>query len=415
MSDQVIAKELHPGVWEWCICSDQSTATGRNFHSGDGEALAAFLPSASTPVNVVMRGQQVVATEVELDAKQKKHAAKLIPFELEEELSSSVDNLHFAFGQFAENRVPVLYAEKESCEGPLSDLGAQGCDVRVALPDYLMLRRSPNGVTILSENNFVSVRLSEHWGFTIELALASVLFERITQHSALKDNPPEEVLLVAENETDIAVITTWLPSEWLEDDTISVDVIEGGFWDCVDTSVSAVSLNLRRGRFARQLPFGRWWRLWKAPAIVLGVAFFVAILVQVAGFYFAKNEGQQVREKMNEVYLQAVPNGRLGGDLERLLESKLKSQNTASSEPTNFMFLLSQVTGVIAADDKTTLSSFSYSGDQRSLQLTLEFDSLSSLAEFRSTLQQRGVASDSPRTTSVGDKYQARIKIREAK
>ena len=414
MSEQIIAREMHQGVWEWCLYSADGAAKNDVFHSGDGAALAGFLPSVTTPVTIVMRGQQVVATKVELDAKQKKHAAKLIPFELEDELSSNVDAVHFAYGQFTEKFVPVLYAEKDTCAAPLDDLTGEGCDVRAALPDYLMLRRAEGGITVLLEGGLISARISDDWGFTIELELAPMLFERLTQHSALKDGPPTNILLVAESLQECDTLKTLLPSDWLQDDTINIDVVEGGFWDSLDiASSNASALNLRRGRFARQLPVRRWWSHWKLPSIFIATAFVVAMLVQYMAYLSAKSEEQSIREDINAVYLQAVPNGRLG-DPERVLESRLKSTSKTSNEPTNFMFLLSKVTDVIASDANTSLSSYSYSGEQRALQLTLEFASLGALSDFRAALQKRGVASDSPRTTSVGDRYQARMKIREA-
>jgi general secretion pathway protein L len=97
VTQQVFARALHDGLWQWRQTDAEGRWQGASFHTGDSEALKSALPSSTTPVNIVVRGQQVVATQIRLDAKQSKHAAKLIPFELEDELSGSVDELHFAF------------------------------------------------------------------------------------------------------------------------------------------------------------------------------------------------------------------------------------------------------------------------------------------------------------------------------
>ena len=143
---------------------------------------------------------------------------------------------------------------------------------------------------------------------------------------------------------------------------------------------------------------------------VLGKVFFGAHFV---AYFVASSEADALGEKTNEVYLQAVPNGRLG-DVEGMLKSKLSSVKEESIEASNFVFLLGKVSALVDQDPDAKLSSLSYSGDQRSLQLTIDFASLEKLGDFRNKLSAAGIESDSPRTTSIGSGYQARMKLREA-
>ena len=83
--------------------------------------------------------------------------------------------------------------------------------------------------------------------------------------------------------------------------------------------------------------------------------------------------------------------------------------------PTNLVYLLSKVTQVVAASDNARLTNFNYNGDQMHLQLTLEVDALSTLGDIRAALTKLGVSSESPRTTALGEGYQARMRLSEAK
>ncbi len=410
MIEQIFARELSPGIWQWCALNKQGQCQRDSLNSGDDETLVQSLPAANTPVSIVLRGQQVVASEVSLDAKQRKHAAKLIPFELEDELCANVDSLHFAFAHLQDDALAVLYTGRESCAEPIHTLSQQGCDVRVVLPDYLLLYREPGALTLLLEADTLSVRVSEHWGFSIEQALAPVLLERIAHHSGLAANPPVKLLLFAETEDLLTRLQTWLPDTWADIEQVE-EVTD--FWGAMALEPSAARLNLRRGSLSRQLPFARWWQIWRLPTYVFAAAFVLAMAFNLGAYYKAKGAEKQVLENMNAVYLDAVPNGRLG-DVERMLESKLGGSSADAGEPTNFMFLLSRVSDAVAGHDDTTLTSYSYNGDQRALQLTLQFASLGALGEFRARLTERGIESDSPRTTSVGDGYQARMKVTEA-
>ena len=412
MASQLIARELGSGFWQWAELDDNGSANYESLSSGDTEQLLEALRAPSQIINVAMRGQQIVSTELAFDAKQKKHAAKLIPYELEDELSSPVDDVHFSFGQIEQDRIPVLYADMDACNTPINALDTHGLDVRVALPDYLMLRWQAGSVTLVLEQEILTMRVSEHWGFSIEADLAPTLLQRVSSHSALKNNPPQHILLIAKDEHSLATVESWLPEIWLQEG-VEIDRENGDFWTSLKVSSEVNSLNLRRGRLARKLPISRWWKLWQAPVIFLSIAFILAVVVNVGDYYSAKTEAETIRDEMNQVYLKAVPNGRLG-DPERVLESMLRGAGKASVEPSNFVYLLSKVTEVLGDAKTTSLSSYSYSGEQRSLQLTLEFETLAALGEFRSALQELGIASEPPRTNSVGEAYQARLKVKEA-
>lgn len=410
MTDQVFAREISPGHWQWASCDERGAWYNNAYQSGDSEAMATQLAD-NTPVRVVLRGQQVVATEVEIDSKQQKHAAKLIPFELEDELSSSVDDLHFAFVRQEESSTTsVLYANKQRCLDAINDVADQGCDVSTALPDYLLLTREQGEIVMLLEAAVLTVRLSEHWGFSIEQELASAVLARIAKHPALSASGPEKLKLVAATNEELQQLESLLPEAW---QSLEKHKIEGGFWDLLDTQVGAAALNLRRGSLSRQLPFKKWWTLWKLPTIVFAIAFGCALLVNVFALFEAKSQESFLREEINRVYLEVVPNGRLG-DVEGILTSKLQSVRTGTTEATNANYLLSKTVSAIDEVKDLTVTSFSYNGDQRALQLTIEFKTLDLLTQFRSALSKLGVETDSPRTTSLGDQYQARIKLQEA-
>lgn len=412
MTEQILAREIAPDTWQWC----QHTAEGINGHTpsqGDTSALLAVLANSSASVNLAMGGQYVVADKVRLDVKQAKHANKLIPFELEDSISTSVEELHFTHGELQDGRVPVLYIENTQCAETLKDFDEYGIEVRLALPDYLLITATENGLTILCERDKVSLRFGPHWGFTVELEMLSIFLQHFMARLEGEDFALLQLFLIAEDDETLDTVEACLPEDWRNSETCNIEKQIGGFWDCLDSRLSAQKLNLRRGRFARRLPFLRWWLQWKIASIFFATAFVVAMAVQFVDYFAAKSEETLVRENIKAVYLDAIPNGRLG-DMEGMLESKLKTIKATQSDPTNFVFLMSKVTEVIAGNDKIKLSNFGYSGEQKALQLTLEFESLEGAAQFRTALEQRGVASDSPRTTSVGNRYQARIKIREA-
>lgn len=412
MIERVIARQLSNGLWQWRLQSDGGW-NGNDYHTGDNEALAAALPASTTPVLMVLPGAEVVSTELTIDGKEKRHFAKLLPFEMEEQLVESVDNLHFSFAFFSENKASVSYLRADSLKDSLSPLLDVACDVQQCLPDYLHLKRDASDATLLLDDGLVLAHFGAGKGFSIEEDIAPLLladlkdsfFDDVSEHS-------QGLNLVAEDAEGISRLRSWLPEEWLDEDGPEIRDYEGDFWQWLEVDSQYSGLNLRSGQFSRQLPVGRWWKSWKIPFAFAAVAFIVSILVMFGQYSIAKNEGRQIREQIEAVYLQAVPNGRKS-DFEKRLTDLLRNSSSKGAEPTNVMPLLSGFAAAMAEQKDVTLASFRYSGDQKELQVNIEVKGLGELGQFRELLGTKGFESGSPRTSRQGDKYQARMKITE--
>lgn len=409
MTERVFARQIQGDLWQWRLLKSHGEWASDTWDTGDDEALKQTMPG-SAPVLVMLNGQAIVSTDAEMDEKDKRHIAKLLPFEMEEQLIDNVEDLHFSYGEIVDGHIPVLYARDEIVQEPIESLTELGCDVFHALPDYLMLTLPEGGgATIVLDAGIVYVRLSTTVGFSIDVELASTVISRISTEYDLG----ARVHLVAEKDEEIKQLHGWLPKHWLEESGPEVVASRALFWDMVDISLSSEFLNMRRGKFGRSLPVNRWINTWKIPGIFLGVAFLLAVASQLSIYLTAKSEVSDLRKEINMVYKDAVPNGR-PGDPEGALRSLARGSATNTNEPTNFMSLLSKVSQSIATSKKTSLTTFSYNGAQRTLQLTLEVDSIGELSTLREDFTKRGVQSDSPRTNRVGEKYQARIKVTES-
>lgn len=411
MTQSIFVRQLADKSWQWRLYDSDRGWLDRHYYSGGIEALCEAVPS-NVPLQLVVDGQNITATDLELDASQKKHAAKLVPYELEDEIITPVDQLHFAITQTEEGHTQVLYAVADHWRGVLDSLSAQQLDVHTVLPDYLLIQRAEGGITFLLENGVLYCRCARYDGFAVEKSLAPMVLHQFFEQEII-DLEGVAFHLFAELDSGLSELKGLLPERLLQAEGAQIETQLGNFWDLLDAGQSARALNLRRGAFARQLPIKRWWQSWRAPSVYLGIAFIAALAVFVGQYFSYKAQEKAVLSEMQAVYKKAVPNGR-PGDPEGVLTSMLRGVQTDSSEPSNFMFLLSKVTEALSSQEKTTLSSYSYNGDQRNLQLTLEFASLSDVGDFRAKLEELGIKADSPRTNSTGGGYQARMRVEEA-
>ncbi|TVZ37274.1 general secretion pathway protein L [Alteromonadaceae bacterium 2753L.S.0a.02] len=407
MAEKIFARQTIDGLWQWRRATAEGQWHSDVYHTGDNEALAESMEGRSVPVTLLMPGQEVVMCEVDVESQEKRHLAKLLPYELEEQVIDSIDEVHMAFGVISDNTVPVSYASNELIRTSLEELVSQSLDVRVIAPDYLCLRIENQGVTLVMDGNRLLVRTGKYRGFAVETFLAP----QVLAQQTLELDFTATVSLVAEDEQRLTELRSWLPRIWTEENGPEISEQVGSFWDWIDPEVES-PINLRSGEFSRQVPIKRWALLWKTPLIAAAAAYLIAVMVTFAQYQSAKQEQRSLVQQMNDVYLQAVPNGRKG-DPEGALRALVQGIK-GGSEPSNLMALINGVAATLKNVSNITVSSFRYNSDQRELMMNIEAGSFDDLEKLRSNVTERGFVAELLRVEARGDKQSARMKVTEA-
>ncbi|WP_086934058.1 type II secretion system protein GspL [Agarilytica rhodophyticola] len=408
MAERIFVRQLEENLWQWRAMVGDGVWE-ESYYSGDTDQLKDAVQEQNAPVCLLLPGEQAVVRTMPVENVDKKHLAKLLPYEMEDQLIDSVDDLHFSYGTVEGEHVNLVYLDSERLSAALEELVSGNFDIQQIYPDYLLLAQQESAGTILLDGEKVIAKFGAGKGFAIEVNIASMVLERLEEELAFEE---VSLNLIADNEESLKILHSCLPDAWIADESITINLQEGGYWDIVDAGLFGSSINIRSGNFARQLPFGKWWQAWKTSAYVAGAAFAFAFVVSLGDYFVKKSEGKEIRSQIQQVYLQAVPNGRKG-DEENRLKSLLNGKGAKTSEPTNLMLLLGGLASSMDQQKDIKLSNFRYNGDQRELQVNMEVKGLGELAKFRELLASNGLESDSPRTTRRGEFYQANMKILE--
>jgi len=409
VAEKIFARQTNDGLWQWRSASVEGEWLSDVYHTGDDEALAESIRGSNTPVTLLLAGQQVVSCTAQIDAKEKRHMAKLLPYELEEQLIDNVDDMHLAFTPGDNNRIAVSYVKDIDIESSLEALLELSCDVRTIIPDYAALRLESAGITLVYDGSHLIVRTGALTGFAVEPFLAPLVL-------AAQDNELDftaSINLIAETEEQLDLLYSWLPTEWTAENGPEIIRTVGSFWDWLDPKPAYNTMNLRRGTYSRQLPVNRWLLSWKTPLIFAAAAYLFAVVVGFAQYQGAKAEQKAIVAEMNDVYLKAVPNGR-AGDPEGRLEKLVKNMKGDSSQSTNLMALFNTVAQTLAEAGNISMSSFRYNSDQRELLMNIEGGSFAELEALRHKVEQKGTLAELLRVEAKGDKHSARMKVAEA-
>lgn len=409
MAEKLFVRSLENGLWQWRMLSENNEWLGENYSAGDTEALIGNLNGHSPSIYMMVCGQQVVTRRIDVEIKDKRHLAKLVPYEMEEEIVDSVDDLHFSYSEIIDKKVSVSYAKSDVLAKMFNELGQVPGDILQCLPDYMMVYQEGGRPTFVYDDGQVFVNLGSGVGFTVDSGFASAVL------GALDDLYPDgaEINLISEGEEPLHQLYSWLPDRWKEDEKIVLNTSNGNFWGSIDLSIPQAKMSLRRGQFAKQLPIMKWWELWKKPIIAAAAAFLIATTVSFAEYVGAKKEFSDIRAETKRIFKEAMPNGR-GGDPERELKAEISRTGISGGDPTNLMFLLSGVSLATKQISNIEFSSFRYSGDNRELQLNIEAKAFADVETLRTLLANNKLSAELVRVNPKGNVQQARLNIAEA-
>lgn len=403
MIEKIFARQMENNLWQW-RSRQKNTWQNQSYFTGDAEALLTSLEGQKeVPVCLLLRGASCVSREEIAETKNRRTLAKLLPYELEEDIIDPIDELHFAFGEVRDEKIPVVYTRADNIEHALKKLTDIGCDVHECMPDYLLLSRADDELIVLWDEDQVLAHFGRDQGFAVQSDIAQMYLKQLPLNA---DNI-KRVSLIAESSAKCDELMSWLPSSLYEGPEIITQ--EGGYWDCVNAHAGEERINLRSGRFARQLPLLRWWQTWQTPAYYAAAAILVAVVVNFAMFFEARGEYQNILQARKDVFLQAVPNGRWQTP-ERELKARLGDEKGADA-PSNFMHLLEGVAKAIDNKESVTLGSLRYNGDQHELIISFEVGNFADVENVRTDIEKLGFKAETLRAAAQGESFQARMKV----
>ena len=418
--DKLFLRKLPSQLWQWNVLELGEWRFER-YQSGDTDALLASLSADDDDTRSALRGYQTIlilpgedvpSHQLSIDDSMKRHLAKLLPYELEDEVIDPVDELHFAFHELGNNQVVVHYIRADVLDAHLQGLAAYGAEVSAIVPDYLMLQTDFDGATLLQDGDRLLVNQGQGMGLTTDLGLADIILPNL----ALNDSMSGRLMIYAQTE-DIAVkLRESLPSAMRSDSGPTMEMVQvHDFWEQLDSDSTFISKNLRQGAYARRLPIEQWAKAWKMPAIAAGAAFLLAILANALLLSSVQAENKEVRRSITETVKPVLGNGRNGlRDPVRALKSRLNGGNENEGKSSLAVALINQAATAIAAQTGVSLRTMRYNNSQQELRLDIEAPTYDAVEALRASLGSGGFKAELLRSNARGDVQQAQIKISSA-
>lgn len=399
MSDRLLLRLHADDSLSWLSQDVQGRVAGT---AAAGAPPAAALARARRVVALVPAEAVLVVDTPRLSAARAQFA-KAVPFALEDQLASPVEDLHFALPErLTAARVPVAVVARERLRGWLARLAEDGIRPDALLPDALALPANDGG-TIAIEDTRALLRLANGSAFACDLAglpqwlecaasgegatLAPEVFDfraapplNLLQGRVARYHPRQR--------EPLALFAASLPAE--------------------------APLNLLQGEFApahRQLPAQR---LWRAAGLSAAAALGLGLVYVGADWWHLSRESQRLDDAMRETLHLSFPemDNVAGADPRTLMESALK-RSGAGGEATGLLRVLGQVAPVLGSSTRYTLKSIEY--HNATLELGLRTPDVPTLDLVRERINTLGLKAEVTAANSADNGVDGRLRIAGAK
>ncbi|WP_429176317.1 GspL family type II secretion system protein ExeL [Aeromonas salmonicida] len=271
---------------EWLVWSAKEEEIIASGTLASAHALGELRERAGgRPVVTLVPGSNLIFRRVSLPGKYSRQSAAALPYLLEEQIASDVDELHLVVLAHEGHDVDLMAVDKEKMQTWLGWLEAAGLKSQQLLPDVLALPQAADGWSAL--------QLGKEW-----------LLRQGPCQGIVADEPLLAMLLAVEAEP--VTIHSHTP----------VPPIPNANWQAADPELPMLLLakgalncqaNLLQGPYRPQTEYSRYWLQWRKVAVVAGLLLLVALTQRGVHLYQLAEQDKALKAEIRQVYTRIFP------------------------------------------------------------------------------------------------------------
>jgi len=393
------AAEDAPASW---LIVDSNGARSGPVHAGP---IADALPLAQNRrVVLLLPGAEVGLAEPELPLRGGAKLAQAIPFALEEQLASDVEGLHFAMGAREGGTLgtPVGAVSRGLMDRWITSCEAAGIKASLAFADTIAVPVSPNGCTLLIDDDSLYVRRSDGVPYVLDaqplsaaLSLAMASSSAAADHVSLYATPEE----YEKHREDI---------EGLRRDTatLQVKLMPEGPLPLLAAQVAGLQgVNLLQGSYARKQTGGVALRQWRLPIGLAAGVVLMFLLSQGISMWQLSRAEKQLDAQIAQIFQSVLP-GQPIVDARAQMEGVLGHGGATGT----LLPALSHLARALAKSPGGRVEAMSYRSG--ALDLRLVAPTVEALDGIKQAMSQEGANVELQSATPRGNVVEGRLQVK---
>ena len=405
---------------EWIIVDSQGVRKSELVRGSLDDAASAAIDK---PVIVLVPGEEVLTIGVDLPAKAGAKLRQAVPFALEDQLATDVEDLHFAQGTHGDSELlPVAVVARETMDGWVEHLRDAGIYPTRVVPDYHGVQRMPNTISLLAAGRSIMVNDGANLVFVMRdlapgdaLTLAGVL-DTAESEGADDTESPRHLVAWCEPEDVERYAHDW---NALRAELASVDVNvmpDGALPRLAATVASGAGIDLLQGPYGRRTEVAAMLRPWRIAAVLLLGVIVLALMGKGVDYVRLDRQQAALQEQYIELYQMLQPGeDRTPADPIGAADSLMRQLigNNASSTQV-FLPSLMQLAEAISQNRDADVEAVSYRAGVIDVRLTAP--NVATLDKIQKVVSDSGrfTASIQGTTQDSDGKVNSRIQIRDS-
>lgn len=370
--------------------------------TGPQQGTLADAAEAATGMRAVILvpQEEVLMTRAEVPTRHGHRMRQAVPFALEEQLASDVEQLHFALGERDDEDLLAVAVVSRHRMGQWLDALAEagiaphamyGDAVLVPDDETLALAAEP-GRLLVRAPHVAHALEADAAGLELPLVLSTIEAERAVLYDCGEPELRGSVEQVCQ--------ARQLPLEVRE--------CNAGLLGLVEQRPPA-TIDLLQGPYSRREKIGRLWRPWRTAAALLGAIVLIQLGMAVAEYRHLSARDQELAAQIEAVYREAIPGARNVVNPRVQMERQLQALRGGTAGAGGFPELMELAGPVLSSAPDLQIRSLRYR--ERTIELDLELASLQALDGLRSALQETGLDVDIAAANSRNGKVEGRLTI----
>lgn len=405
---------------EWVTVDSTGAVIGE---TGQGDPMMAAEAVGESKVIVLIHGAGVLRTTADIPVRGTAKILQALPFAMEDQLATDVEELHFAVGKRdPEGQLPVAIVERLKIEACLELFAAAGIVPAFIYTDSDAVSAIPNTTTLFIEGDTLTLRDADGSIVVSDLDGAETMLDlwfRARDHSSEEEETAQPVnLLVYMTEEAQAHAETEALLAGLQPRAASFDIrilSDGALPRLASQIVTEPGINLLQGRYAPRSNLGVYWSAWRSAAVLAACLVVMLVGVKILEITSLNQQARNLDAAIEQAIRYTFPEVTEVRDARALLQSKLRGlgQGDAGGGATEFLDTLAVVATAVNGnkDAKARLETINYRSGVMELRVTApDVEALDSIQKeiVKSGALEAEIQSANPE----GEQVRGRIQVR---
>lgn len=379
---------------EWMLL-DEISGVARGQGKEPLSAVAATMEESdwSGRVIALVPGEDVLVTSAAVPTRNQHQMLQALPYVLEEQIATDVEEMHFAIGErLSRGDIVVATVARAAITKWVKLLRDAKLAPHVMVPDSLCVPLEGDGAAILIEGKRALVRVSPMQGLAVERDLLGTLLQ-LDENGGAQSVGSERrvVLLVDRSEVDELELEI---TQWQAELDGRLDRVVSDYapFETLCRNYSARLPNLLQGEFRAQKTDHESQLGWKLVAAVAGVCLLVQFTLMAGKGVYLSLESDRLQREALALYADVFPDDRNVRDIRRRWQAHLSGAGQATQEE-GFLPMVREAAKSLAGSG-IQVDNINFNEQRGDLILQVRAGSSDQLVAYSQRLSQVGLAAE---------------------